>query len=255
MDEERKTFGKPPRLWRRRVTRASLVLLALVLIFHRPILFRVGRAVADHYAARANLKIDCVLEGTIFTSLVVKNLHVAPIGPTIVESIDVDYIRADYSLWDWMWYGRTEVLKNAEVRGARIVLDPAKASLKPKIPPPDQPMKLFPIFPERLSISDANLLVRSVVAEKPDFVLEHFDLGLDPKSPGELRAAILQVPNADAWRNVAAKTSYTNKNLVISGLVLDEGNQFRLIAFDASHIAAGSLEMVLDASLAGGTIA
>ncbi|MEN3368095.1 MAG: translocation and assembly module TamB [Verrucomicrobiota bacterium] len=255
MDEEIKSLDKRASPWRRRITRTLLVLLALVLIFHRPIIFRVGRAVADRYAARANLKIDCVLEGTIFTSLVVKNLRVVPIGPTIVESIDVDYVRADYSLWDWMWYGRTEVLKNAEVRRARIVLDPAKASLKPKIPPPDQPMKLFPIFPERLSISDANLLVRSVAAEKPDFVLEHFDLGLDPKSPGELRAAILQVPNADAWRNVAAKTSYTNKNLVISGLVLDAGNQFRLIAFDASHIAAGSLEMVLDASLAGGTIA
>jgi autotransporter translocation and assembly factor TamB len=255
VDEERQTLSKPRRPWRRRIVRAFLVLLALVLIFHRPILFRVGRAVADRYAARANLKIDCVLEGTIFTSLVVKNLHVGPIGPTIVESIDIDYIRADYSLWDWMWYGRTEVLKNAEVRRGRIVFDPAKASLKPKIPPPDQPMKLFPIFPERLSIFDANLLVRSVVAEKPDFVLEHFDVVLDPKNPGELRAAILQVPNADAWRNVAATTSYTNKNLVISGLVLDEGNQFRLIAFDASHIAAGSLEMVLDASLAGGTIA
>jgi autotransporter translocation and assembly factor TamB len=232
-----------------------LVLLALVLIFHRPILFRIGRSIADRYAAKANLKIDCTLEGNIFTSLVVRNLHVSPTGPTIVESIDVDYVRTDYSLWDWMWHGRTELLKNAEVRGARIVFDPAKASLKPKIPPPDEPMKLFPIFPERLSISDANLLVRSVAAEKPDFVLEHFDLGLDPKGPGELRAAILQIPNADAWRNVAAKTSYTNKNLVVSGLVLDEGNQFRLIAFDASHIAAGSLEMVLDASLAGGTIA
>jgi autotransporter translocation and assembly factor TamB len=232
-----------------------LVLVALVLIFHRPILFRIGRSMADRYAAKANLKIDCTLEGNIFTSLVVRNLHVSPIGPTIVESIDVDYARTDYSLWDWMWHGRTELLKNAEVRGARIVFDPAKASLKPKIPPPDEPMKLFPIFPERLSISDANLLVRSVAAEKPDFVLEHFDLGLDPKGPGELRAAILQIPNADAWRDVAAKTSYTNKNLVVSGLVLDEGNQFRLIAFDASHIAAGSLEMVLDASLAGGTVA
>ena len=78
-----------------------LVLLALVLIFHRPIIFRIGYAVANHYAAKENLKIDCTLEGTIFTGLVIRNLHVVPIGPTIVESIDVDYIRADYSLWDW----------------------------------------------------------------------------------------------------------------------------------------------------------
>jgi autotransporter translocation and assembly factor TamB len=231
-----------------------LALLALILIFHRPILFRIGRAYADSYAAKANLKIDCTLEGSIFTSVAIRNLHVTPIGPTIVESIDVDYIRADYSLWDWMRRGPTELLNNAEIRNARIVLDPAKASLKPKIPPPDERLKLFPIFPERLLLSDINLLVRSTT-EKPDFVLQHFTLELDPKNPGELRAAVLQIPNADAWQNIAAKTSYTNKNLVISGLKLDEQNQFRLIAFDASHIAGRRLEVVLDASLAGGTVA
>jgi hypothetical protein len=254
VDEDFGTLGKPRRNWRRWTVRALLAVLALVLIFHRPIVFRVGRAVADRYAAKANLKIECVLEGSIFTSLVVRNLHVSPTGPTIVESIDVDYIRADYSLWDWMRRGTTELLKNAEVRRVRVVLDPAKASLKPKIPPPDERLKLFPVFPERLVISDVNLLVRSTT-EKPDFVLEHFDLGLDPRNPGELRAAVLQIPNAEAWRDISAKTSYTNKNLVISGLKLDDQNEFRLIAFDASHIAGRSLEVVLDSSLAGGTVA
>jgi hypothetical protein len=254
VDERRNALNKPPRTWWWRISRSLVVLLALVLIFHRPILFRVGRGLADRYAAKANLKIDCSLEGSIFTSIAIRNLHVSPTGPTIVESIDVDYVRADYSLWDWMRRGPTELLKSAEVRGARIVLDPAKASLKPKIPPPDERLQLFPVFPERLLLSDVNLLVRSTT-EKPDFVLEHFILELDPKNAGDLRAAVLQIPNADAWRNIAAKTSYTNKNLVISGLVLDEQNQFRLIAFDASHIAARRLEVVLDASAAGGTLA
>jgi autotransporter translocation and assembly factor TamB len=254
VDENSNALSKPPHARRWWITRALLVLLALVLIFHRPILFRVARVVADRYAARANLKIDCALEGTIFTSLVVRNLHVSPTGPTIVESIDVDYIRADYSLWDLMLRGATEVLKDAEIRTARIVLDPAKASLKPKIPPPDERLRLFPVFPERLLISNVSLQVRSTT-EKQDFVLEHFDLQLDPKNPAELRAAILQIPTAEPWQNISAKTSYTNKNLVISGLVFDDQNQFRLIAFDASHIAARSLEVVLDASLAGGTVA
>jgi autotransporter translocation and assembly factor TamB len=254
VDEDRKSLNKPPRHWRRRIKRALLVLLALVLIFHRPILFRVGRAVADRYAARVNLKIDCTLEGTIFTNLVIRNLHVVPTGPAIVETIDVAYIRADYSLWDFARRGATEVLKNAEIRTARIILDPAKASLKPKIPPPDERLKLFPVFPERLLLSDISLHIRSTT-EKHDFVLEHFNLQLDPKSPGELHAALLQIPAAEPWRNISAKTSYSNKNLVISGLALDDQNQFRLIAFDASHIASRSLEVVLDASLAGGTVA
>src|SRR5947207_1820140 len=231
-----------------------LGLLALVLIFHRPIILGVARSLINSNAAKANLRVDCAFEGSIFTSFAIRNLHVTPTGPTIVESIDVDYLRADYSLWDWMRRGPTELLKSAELRTARVVLDPAKASLKPKIPPPDERLRLFAIFPERLLISDVNLLVRSTT-EKPDFVLEHFNLSLDPKNPGELRAALLQIPNADAWRNIFAKTSYTNKNLVISGLALDEQNQFRLIAFDASHIAGRSIEVVLDSSIAGGTIA
>ncbi len=254
MDELGIGLNKRPRTWRWWTGRALLVLLALVLIFHRPIIFAVVRGLIDRNAAKENLRIDGTLEGSIFTSFAIRNLHVTPTGPTIVESIDVDYLRADYSLWDWMRRGPTELLKNVEVRTARVVLDPAKASLKPKIPPPDEPLRLFPIFPERLVISDANVFVRSTT-DKPDFVLEHFAIVLDPKNPGELRAAVLQIPNADAWRNISAKTSYTNKNLVISGLVLDGQNQFRLIALDASHIAGRSIEVVLDSSLAGGTIA
>ena len=254
MDEFSQTPGKRPRPWRRRIIRALLVLLALVLLFHRPIIFRIGRHFVDHYAAIGHLRVDCTFEGSIFTSLALRNLHVSPTGPSIVESIDIDYVRTEYSLWDWMRRGPTELLKDVELRNARVVLDPAKSSVTPRIPDPDERLKIFPIFPERLRISDANVFVRSTT-EKPAFVLEHFDLELDPKNPGVLRAATLQLPTADAWHNISAKTSYTNKNLVLSGVVLDQENQIRLFAFDASHIAARSLELVLDASLAGGTIA
>jgi hypothetical protein len=247
-------FKKSHRSWRWWTGRVLAALLALVLIFHRPIIFRVARHYIDHYAAIGRLRIDCTLEGSIFTNFAARNVHISPTGPTIVESIDVDYLRADYSLWDWIWHGPAELLKNVELRNTRVVLDPAKASLKPKIPRPDERLRLFPFFPERLRMADANVLVRSTT-EKPDFLLEHFDLELDPKNPGVLRAATLQLPTADAWRNISAKTAYTNKNLVLSGIVLDPANQIRLLAFDASHLAARSLEVVLDASLGGGTIA
>ena len=252
MDEDGKILTQQRWPWGRRIRWGLLALLVIVLIFHRPIIFHIAGAVANNYAAKANLKIDFTFEGTIFTGLAIRNLHVTPIGPAIVESIDVDYIRADYSLIDLARRGTSEFLKSAEVRGARVVLDPAKASLKPKIPPPDSRIRLFAVFPERLRLSDVNLLVRSA---PQDFVLEHFDLDLDPKNPGELHIATLQIPNARAWTKIAARTSYTNKNLILSGLILDDQNQFRLVAFDASHIASRSLEMVLDASLAGGTVA
>jgi hypothetical protein len=95
VDEEARTGTRRSRRWVRRAGNALLGLLVLVLIFHRPIFFYSARKVASHYAARANLRIDGSLGGTIFTGLVIRNLTVVPIGPTIVESIDVDYIRAE----------------------------------------------------------------------------------------------------------------------------------------------------------------
>ena len=88
VDEDGKALTQRRRRWPRLVKWTLLVLLGIVLIFHRPIIFGLGRSVANHYAAKANLRIDCSLGGTIFTGLVVRNLRVVPIGPTIVESID-----------------------------------------------------------------------------------------------------------------------------------------------------------------------
>ena len=134
MDENGQPLTKRRRHWFRLVRRALLVLLGLTLLFYQPIILGIGRRVANHYAAKENLRIDCTLGGTIFTSLVVRNLHVVPIGPTIVEAIDIDQVRIEYSLLDWFRRDQTELLKNVEMRMARIVLDPAKASLKPKVP-------------------------------------------------------------------------------------------------------------------------
>jgi hypothetical protein len=86
--------------WRRRAAIAALVFFALLLIFHRPLLLALGHRIALHYAAKEHLKLDFRLEGSVFTNLTVRNLHAVPIGPTIVESLDVDLVRANYSLSD-----------------------------------------------------------------------------------------------------------------------------------------------------------
>ena len=254
MDEDKSTRAPGRRSWFRLIRRILLVLLAIALVFHRPILFGVGRTVAKRYAAQENLKIDCSLGGTIFTNLVVENLHVVPTGPALIESVDVDQIRLDYSLWDLMFQGLTEVLKNAEVRTAHIVLDPAKAPPQTQKEESSKPATLFSVFPGRLRLSDINLRIRST-GENQDFVLEHFDLDLSPREPGALHLATMQLPGGRIWRNLSAQTSYSNKKLVVADLALDDENQFRLIAIDASHIQARSIEIVIDATVVGGSVA
>ncbi len=254
MDENGTALASDRRTWLKRAGIALGVLVLLLLAFHRPILLTVGRRLAIKFAAKENLRLDCRLEGSIFTNLVVRNLRIVPAGPTIVESIDADYIRADYSLLALWRNGASEFLDKVEVRNVTSVLDPAKASLKPKVPKPDRKITLPTIFPREVQIADVNLLVRST-AEARDFVLEHFDLDLNADAPGELQIGKLQIPSLPAWTNLSAQTTYADRNLSITGLNLDAENKIRLLGVDASRIKSKSIGLALDTSLAGGTFA
>ena len=105
--------------WRRRALIALGIFCLLLLIFHRPLLLYTGRKIALHYAAREHLKVEFRLEGSVFTNLTVRNLHAAPTGPSDVESIDVDFARANYGFFTLLRHGISNALQNVEVRSAR----------------------------------------------------------------------------------------------------------------------------------------
>ncbi len=147
--------------WRRRAIVALCLFGALLLIFHRPVLLTIGRQLARHYAAKENLRADFRLEGSVFTYLSVRNLHVAPKGRSAVESIDADLVRVDYSLLGLIRHGMSQFLGNVDVRSARVVLNPRNApeEIHPKKQPERTKQELPAVFPARLRISDATLIV------------------------------------------------------------------------------------------------
>jgi autotransporter translocation and assembly factor TamB len=243
----------PPRRarnWIRNLLFAGAGLLVVLLLFHGPILRPIVRALAIHFAAKENLKLDFQIDGSVLGSLVLKNVHVTATGPSAVESIDADLVRADYSLWGLIFHGLADFLQTVELRSASVVLSPDKA---PPPPPPKHKgrMKLPAIFPERVFLSNVNLAIR----DRPqDFILRNLNLALDPKRDGELRMDRLQVPNLRTWNNVFATTSYTNKNLFLRNLVFDPQNQFQVVNVDASRIRSKSLGLTIDGSLVGGSL-
>src|SRR5712692_4320262 len=237
--------------WRRRAIVALGVFCALLLIFHRPVLLTLGRRIARHYASGENLKIDFRVEGSVFTNLTVRNLHVVPIGSTDVESIDVDFAHADYNLFGLVRHGMPQFFRNVEIRSARIVLNPTEVPLKPRGPKIQKRITLPSIFPDRVHLSDVTLIVRN----KPhDFVLEHVDLDLNPRAAGQLRIQNLQLPTAQAWSKIAAQTSYANKNLLLRDLVLNDQERIRSLNVDASKIGSNILSFKLDGVIGAGTI-
>ena len=174
-----------------------------------------------------------------------RNLHAFPIGPSRIESIDIDRLYLDYSLFGLARHGLSHFLDNVEARSARIVLNPAKAPLR--VRPPKPKLKLPSLFPERIRLSDATLVVRN---QPQDFVAEHVDLDLNPRAPGDLRIEQLQLPVGDSWSKISAQTSYANKNLVIRDLILGGQEQIHVFSLDASHIDAKTLAITLNCGIA-----
>jgi autotransporter translocation and assembly factor TamB len=248
--EDRQAEGRTYRRGWRRVVTALVICTALVVLFHRPLLLAIGRQIALHYAARENLKANFRLEGNVFTNLTVRNLHAVPTGPSDVESIDIDLARADYGLFAPLRHGLSSI-KNLEVRSARIVLNPAKAPLRPRPPDPKKKITLPDVFPERVHLVDATVIVRN---RPHDFVMEHVDLDLDPRNPGQLKIDKLQLVGGQIWLNVAAPTSYANKILILREVALSNDERIRELRVDASRIGERKLAISLDYSVGAGKL-
>jgi len=226
-----------------------VVCMGLLIIFHRPILLATVRHFASRYATKENLKMDFRLEGNPFSYLTVRNLHAVPTGPSAIESIDVDSLYVDYSLLGFARNGVSHLLQAVEVRGAQVVLNPARAP--PRKPRPKKKPTLPDAFPERIRLADATLIIR----ESPnDFVVEHADLDLNPRAPGELRIGRLQLPPGDSWSSISGQTSYTNKNFILRDLALSDQEQIRLLNIDGSRIDSKALAIDLNCIIGGGQL-
>ena len=225
------------------------VCVALLIIFHRPILLAIGRKVVLRYAAKENLKADFRVEGNPFGSVTIRNLHAFAVGPSRIESIDIDYLYLDYSLFGFARHGLPRLFNDVEARSATIVLNPSKAPLRPR--PLHPQLKLPRFFPERLHATDLTFIVRN---QPYDFVVGHADLDLNPRSPGELRIETLQLPSGDTWSRSSGQTSYTNKNLILRDLNLSDQEQLHLLNVNASQIDANALSIVLKCTVGGGQI-
>jgi hypothetical protein len=247
-ENDQKEVRRPGRIWHR-VLVGLVVCAAFLIILHRPILLAIGRQIVLRYAAGQNLKIDFRLEGNPFSHLTVRNLRAIPTGASGIESIDIDYLYVDYNLLGLARHGLSHCLQDVEARSAQVVLNPAKAP--PRKPRPRQKLKLPSLFPERIRLANATLVVR---ADPNDFIVERVDLELNPRSPGDVRIGELQLPSGDSWSRISGQTSYANKNLVLRDVVLSDQEQIRFLNVDASRIDTKTLGLKLDCAIGGGQL-
>jgi hypothetical protein len=240
------------RVWLKRIGITLGVLLLVFVVLHRPILQTVVRRAAIHFAAKENLALDLRVEGSILGGVELRNVRAVATGPSALQSADVDLVRVDYSLAGLIGGGVAEFLNNVEVRGANVVLDPARAPPKIDEPKKDQQFTVPAFFPDRLVLDDVNV---RIIGQPNDMVLQGLHLSLLPDAPGELRIARLQLANGRTWQNVAASTSYAERNLMLRDLVLDDQTNLRVVNIDASAVTEGALSVRVEGTVAGAAIA
>ena len=203
-----------------------------------------------HYAARENLKANFRLEGNVFTNLNGAEFS-TPFRPG--ERCRIDRCRSCARRLRFIRAVATWAHFNQEPGGlsARIVLNPAKASLRPRPPDPKKKITLPDVFPERVHLVDATVIVRN---RPHDFMAEHVDLDLDPRNPGQLTIDKLQLVGGQMWLKVAAQTSYANRILILRDVALSNDERIRELRVDASRIAERKLAINLDYSVGAGTL-
>ena len=240
------------RSWIRRLLIGLATSFLLFAVFHGPILRSVVRSSAVHFAAQRHLKLDFQIEGGVLGGIELRNVRVTPTGPSAVQSLDADLIRADYSLTGLLFHGMPGFLKNVEVRNVTAVLDPAKAAApQPTRPTRPNEISLPAFWPDRLQMRNVNLTIRG---QPEDTVVRNLTLGLYPDRAGALRIDKLQIPNVHTWTDITATTTYANKNLFLRNLTLDEGLHFQTVNIDASKAIGGKVTLQIAGSLGAGKL-
>src|SRR2546430_8578844 len=225
------------------------IILSPLSIFHRPILLGAIHWFAVHRAAKEHLKLSFRAEGNVFTALTVRNLHVVPTGPAAIEIAEAEYIHAEYNLFSLI-RGHADFLNSIETRNAHVVVDPGKMRVQ-VAPRPREKVTLPAFFPERARLENVTVIVRDPAH---DFIAENLSLDLNPRVPGALSVALLQLPTGEAWTRVTGTASYDNRNLVLRDVVLNEQTRFSLISVDASRIREHMMALRLVGTLDGGPI-
>jgi hypothetical protein len=244
-----------PRRWWRRIWRTALILVALALIFHRPLLIALIHTVAIKGAARQNIQLTLRVEGTILTNISLKDIRALPTGrgDTPVDDISIQEVTVQYSLPDLLRKGVSEFLKSYTLRNAYISVKPISGTREQKSDLASTLHGLIQqpaLFSDRVDIENLNL-----VAKVPDgdFAIKGLFLTLDPVHPGALDVGLLQVPKVRTWQNLHAASTYADRDMILSGLEIDPQIILQKLELDASQRALGVNRLDLEGTVFGGT--
>ncbi len=226
----------------RRVLWGALIFLGLLTAFHRPIFFEATRYFILRAAKQQNLNIDYEMSGSIFTRLSVVSLKATPTEPGPIQRLEIGTINLQYSLWDLARKGLPAFLRELEVRDLYLELTPAEP-LPAEKEAERQAFKFPALFPAMLNLSNINVQIH---AASGDTVLEGLSFSLLPDRPGVLKIQTLDIPGVRRWTEIAASTTYRDRNLVLTDLLIGREIALREFNLNMTELEDAKLGVALD---------
>jgi len=219
-----------------------LALLILLAVFHRPIFFHGTRYFILRAAKQQNLSLDYQMEGSIFTTLSVVNLKATPTEPGPIQRLEIGTLNLRYSLVDLVRVGLPAFLQELDMRNVFIELTPAEPLPADKEQKP-QAFKFPALFPETLNLENVNVLIHN---PNGNTVLEGFYFSLLPDKPGVLKIQTLDIPGVRRWTDVAAATTFRDRNLLLTDLFVGQEIALREFNLDLTQLEKNELKVGLD---------
>ena len=258
--EKQSPSSKNRRPWWLRILRGLGWTLLVLALLHRPIIHYGVPALVHPLAKRQHLDVRFKLAGSIFTNLLVSEVHVTPTGtgPTPVVKIDIAELKFFYSLPKLIRSGIGNFLHSYEVHHADLVFraDPSKTE-EEKDQKVTIAQQLNNILAQPAAYADQvwidDFTVR-VVSPETQTVIGPLYLSLHPERAGELHIGLVKVPGVPEWKSLSATTSYADRNLFIRGLELSPDLVIEKINFEPGKEKAKAGRVFVDARVFGGNL-
>ena len=209
--------------WLRYLFGGLTVAVLLLIVFYQPILFGLTEFVVQQVARSQKFTIQFKIHGSVFSNLLIQDLHLEPLpaNHTLpIERLDIGRFSARYSLLSLLQQKPGEVVHLIELKDVNLVIrptPPTTAALPKASPSKGGPLRILPIIPQRIDISNINIQVRRT---EGDLVVQNFGINLTANRPGSLTCGELALPPVADWKDLKAGLTIQENVLHLTGLSL-----------------------------------
>ena len=231
--------------WLRRIGLVLLVLCVLLGVFHRPLFFEGTRYFIVRAAEQQHLDLSYDASGSIFTTLTISNLRGIPTEQGPIQRLEIETLNLRYSLIGLIRHGLPGFLKLVDIRNAYIEITPAEP-LPPEKERKPQQFKFPALFPDTLNLENINFIAHGPTGSTE---VSGLFLGLLPDRSGVLKIQTLDIPGVRRWTEISGATSFRDRNLMITDLVIGPEISLRKFNLDVSKLSEAELGVNLDGSI------